>query len=152
MSADDGSELVMKGITHGACDYLIKPISIEPLRNIFQHVFRKRKYEWKDMERIANAEEAEQNQKVPDDGDHSPSANEGPNWKNVKKRKDEDEDESEEREESSSKKPRVVWSAELHQQFVSAVNQLGIDSKKPSTQFYIYFFINTMKSFKCQLD
>ena len=27
------------------------------------------------------------------------------------------------------KKPRVVWSVEMHQQFVNAVNQLGIDSK-----------------------
>ena len=27
--------------------------------------------------------------------------------------------------------PRVVWSAELHQQFVTAVNQLGIDKAVP---------------------
>jgi SHAQKYF class myb-like DNA-binding protein len=29
------------------------------------------------------------------------------------------------------KKPRVVWSAELHQQFVTAVNTLGIDKAVP---------------------
>ncbi|GJY75230.1 CheY-like superfamily protein [Tanacetum coccineum] len=132
MSADDGCEVVMKGVTHGACDYLIKPIRIERLQNIWQHVVRKRKYEWKDMERIANAEDVEQNQKVPEDGDHSSSANKGHNWRNVKKRKDEEEDECEEREESSSsKKPRVVWSVELHQQFMSAVNQLGIEKAVP---------------------
>nr|GEZ14871.1 CheY-like superfamily [Tanacetum cinerariifolium] len=131
MSADDGREVVMKGVTHGACDYLIKPIRTERLQNIWQHVVRKRKYGWKDMERIANAEDVEQNQKVPEDGDYSSSANEGHNWKNVKKRKDE-EDECEEREESSSsKKARVVWSVELHQQFVSAVNQLGIEKAVP---------------------
>lgn len=28
----------------------------------------------------------------------------------------------------SAKKARVVWSVEMHQQFVQAVNQLGIDS------------------------
>lgn len=35
------------------------------------------------------------------------------------------------------KKPRVVWSVEMHQQFVNAVNQLGVDSKLacPSTFF-----------------
>lgn len=121
----------MKGITHGACDYLIKPIRIELLRNIFQHVVRKRQYEWKYIKRIANAEDVEQNQKVPDNGDYSSSANEGHNWKNVKKKKDGDEDESEEREKSSSKKPRVVWSVKLHQQFVSAINQLGIDKAVP---------------------
>ncbi len=30
---------------------------------------------------------------------------------------------------SSAKKPRVVWSVEMHQQFVNAVNSLGIDSE-----------------------
>ena len=34
--------------------------------------------------------------------------------------------------EPSLKKPRVVWSVEMHQQFVNAVNQLGIDSESPA--------------------
>ena len=34
-------------------------------------------------------------------------------------------------ENTSAKKPRVVWSVEMHQQFVNAVNSLGIDSKPP---------------------
>ena len=29
---------------------------------------------------------------------------------------------------NTSKKPRVVWSVEMHQLFVNAVNQLGIES------------------------
>lgn len=32
-------------------------------------------------------------------------------------------------ENTSAKKPRVVWSVEMHQQFVNAVNSLGIDSE-----------------------
>lgn len=32
---------------------------------------------------------------------------------------------------SANKKPRVVWSVEMHQQFVTAVNQLGIDKAVP---------------------
>lgn len=34
---------------------------------------------------------------------------------------------------TSTKKPRVVWSVEMHQQFVNAVNSLGIDSETPIT-------------------
>jgi two-component response regulator (ARR-B family) len=34
-----------------------------------------------------------------------------------------------EEEVGASKKARVVWSVEMHQQFVHAVNQLGIDSE-----------------------
>lgn len=127
MSADDSKSVVMKGVTHGACDYLIKPVRIEALRNIWQHVVRKRKHEWKDFETSASADE----QKPPEEPDYSSSANEGHNWKNTKRRKEED-DEAEERDDSSSlKKPRVVWSVELHQQFVAAVNQLGIDKAVP---------------------
>ncbi|XP_076881477.1 two-component response regulator ARR1-like isoform X1 [Bidens hawaiensis] len=127
MSADDSKSVVMKGVTHGACDYLIKPVRIEALRNIWQHVVRKRRHEWKELDQSASADE----QKQPEEPDYSSSANEGHNWKSTKRRKDED-DEADERDESSSlKKPRVVWSVELHQQFVAAVNQLGIDKAVP---------------------
>ncbi|RZC04454.1 Two-component response regulator ARR2 isoform C [Glycine soja] len=93
MSADDGKSVVMKGVTHGACDYLIKPVRIEALKNIWQHVVRKRKNEWKDAEQSGSAEDRDDT--------------------------------------STLKKPRVVWSVELHQQFVAAVDQLGIDKAVP---------------------
>ena len=38
-------------------------------------------------------------------------------------------DSNEEDRDGAVKKPRVVWSVEMHQQFVNAVNQLGVDSK-----------------------
>ncbi|KAI3459240.1 hypothetical protein Pfo_015903 [Paulownia fortunei] len=132
MSADDSKNVVMKGVTHGACDYLIKPVRMEALKNIWQHVVRKMKHEWKekDFEQSASLEDGERQQKPSEDVDYSSSANEG-NWKSSKKRKDED-DEAEERDDTSTlKKPRVVWSVELHQQFVTAVNQLGIDKAVP---------------------
>ncbi|XP_042055261.1 two-component response regulator ARR2-like [Salvia splendens] len=133
MSADDSKHVVMKGVTHGACDYLIKPVRIEALKNIWQHVVRKKQHELKDkdLEHSGSVEEGERQLKAYEDTDCSHSANEG-NWKNSKKRKDEEEDELEDRDNTSAlKKPRVVWSVELHQQFVTAVNQLGIDKAVP---------------------
>lgn len=141
MSADDSKVVVMKGVTHGACDYLIKPVRIEALKNIWQHVVRKKKHEWKekDLEHSGSLDDGERQQKLQEDVDCSSSVNEG-NWSNSKKRKDE-EDEAEERDDASAlKKPRVVWSVELHQQFVSAVNQLGIDSTFLQS-FYLASFI-----------
>ncbi|XP_055811281.1 two-component response regulator ARR1-like isoform X3 [Solanum dulcamara] len=132
MSADDSKDAVMKGITHGACDYLIKPVRIEALKNIWQHVIRKKKHEWKgkDFDQSTSVEDGDQQQKPPEDVDYSSSANEG-NWKSSKRRKEE-EDETEKRDDSSTlKKSRVVWSMELHQQFVQAVKQLGIDKAVP---------------------
>ncbi|CAN6551293.1 unnamed protein product [Malus baccata var. baccata] len=130
MSADDGKSVVMKGVTHGACDYLIKPVRIEALKNIWQHVVRKKKNERKDVEQSGSVEEGDRQQKPSEDADYSSSANEG-SWKNSKRRKDEEEETDERDDSSTLKKPRVVWSVELHQQFVGAVNQLGIDKAVP---------------------
>ncbi|KAL5554738.1 hypothetical protein UlMin_042139 [Ulmus minor] len=119
MSTDDGKAIVMKGVTHGACDYLIKP-----------HVVHKKKNEWKDLEQSGSVEEGDQQGKPSEDAYYSSSANEG-TWRGSKKRK-EDDDDNEERDDSLTlKKPRVVWYVELHQQFVAALNQLGIDKVVP---------------------
>ncbi|KAG6506804.1 hypothetical protein ZIOFF_032134 [Zingiber officinale] len=41
LSVNGETKTVMKGITHGACDYLLKPVRIEELKNIWQHVVRR---------------------------------------------------------------------------------------------------------------
>ncbi|XP_004508173.1 two-component response regulator ARR2 isoform X2 [Cicer arietinum] len=128
MSADDGKSVVLKGVTHGACDYLIKPVRIEALKNIWQHVVRKKKNEW--TEQSGSADEADRHPKASDDADYSSSANEG-TWRNSRKRRDEEEEADDRDDSSTLKKPRVVWSVELHQQFVAAVDQLGIDKAVP---------------------
>ncbi|XP_078159633.1 two-component response regulator ARR11-like [Carex rostrata] len=38
LSEDSSRETVVKGINHGACDYLIKPVQIEELKKIAVHV------------------------------------------------------------------------------------------------------------------
>ncbi|KAG6593995.1 Two-component response regulator ARR2, partial [Cucurbita argyrosperma subsp. sororia] len=130
MSADDGKNVVMKGVIHGACDYLIKPVRIEALRNIWQHVVRKRKTEWKDLEQSGSVDDGDREKNVSEGANYSSSVYEG-SWNSSKRRRD-TEEEAEERDDTSTlKKPRVVWSVELHQQFVAAVKQLGIDKAVP---------------------
>ncbi|TXG67568.1 hypothetical protein EZV62_008843 [Acer yangbiense] len=48
LSGNGDPKNVMKGITHGACDYLLKPVRLEQLKNIWQHVVRKKKVETKE--------------------------------------------------------------------------------------------------------
>lgn len=137
MSADGETSVVMKGIKHGACDYLLKPVRIEALKNIWQHVIRKKKNDSKDLEQSGSVEDGDRHRKGSDDVEYASSVNEGINsaWKHSKKRKEvkeeEDDGEQDNDDSSSLKKPRVVWSVELHQQFVCAVNQLGIDKAVP---------------------
>ncbi|KAI7728494.1 hypothetical protein M8C21_016541 [Ambrosia artemisiifolia] len=73
MSADDSTSVVMKGVTHGACDYLIKPVRLEALCNIWQHVVRRRN----DFESLTSADDVDQQQKAVEDADYTSSANEG---------------------------------------------------------------------------
>ncbi|MED6135660.1 hypothetical protein PIB30_048759 [Stylosanthes scabra] len=138
LSGHSDTKLVMKGVTHGAVDYLLKPVRIEELKNIWQHVVRKKNFDPRDQNKASNdkrgpnnAEEGNQSIMSDDGGDQN---------KNLgKKRKDQTEEEEDDGEgngednddPSSQKKPRVVWSVELHRKFVAAVNQLGLDKAVP---------------------
>ncbi|KAJ0523723.1 putative response regulator and transcription factor RR-B-type family [Helianthus annuus] len=128
LSGNSDPKLVMKGITHGACDYLVKPVRLEELRNIWQHVIRK-KVEPKPQSRSNN------NQEKPNNEGGQEAGSGDPNGKFNRKRKDEDEDVedngNEDDDSSTQKKPRVVWSIDLHRKFVAAVNQLGIEKAVP---------------------
>ncbi|KAG0464239.1 hypothetical protein HPP92_020308 [Vanilla planifolia] len=137
MSADGRTSAVMRGIKHGACDYLIKPVRIEELKNIWQHVVRKKWNGNKDFEQSASFEESDCHRQASDEAEYVSSVHDGTesSWKTQKKKRDskddEDDGELENEDPSAPKKPRVVWSVELHQQFVNAVNQLGIDKAVP---------------------
>ncbi|KAG5401486.1 hypothetical protein IGI04_016093 [Brassica rapa subsp. trilocularis] len=121
LSAHSDPKYVMKGVTHGACDYLLKPVRIEELKNIWQHVVRKNR-----GSNNGDKKDGSGNEGVANSDQNNGRAN--------RKRKDQyNEDEDEERDDnddpSSQKKPRVVWTVELHKKFVAAVNQLGFESK-----------------------
>ncbi|GJS38844.1 two-component response regulator ORR21 [Tanacetum coccineum] len=136
ISADGRTNLVLRGIRHGACDYLIKPIRGRQLKNIWQHVIRKKWNENKEHEHSGSVDDKDRQKRGGDDTDYASSVNEGgdgilASHKKRRNIKEEDDGELETDEPGSSKKPRVVWSVELHQQFVGAVNQLGIDKAVP---------------------
>ncbi|XP_058067584.1 two-component response regulator ORR22-like [Magnolia sinica] len=135
LSANSDPKAVMKGITHGACDYLLKPVRIEELKNIWQHVVR-RKIDSKDHNNTGQGDDGEKSHR--ETGPNT-TGSADPSGKLNRKRKDQNEEDDDECDEngngnedsSSQKKPRVVWSVELHRKFVAAVNQLGIDKAVP---------------------
>uniref|UniRef100_A0A453PWQ7 Two-component response regulator n=1 Tax=Aegilops tauschii subsp. strangulata TaxID=200361 RepID=A0A453PWQ7_AEGTS len=141
LSVNGETKTVMKGITHGACDYLLKPVRIEELRNIWQHVVR-RKFSTRDSVNLDTYEEC--NKPPSADSDYvfgqvtcgSPDQSGRPSKKRKEyhsEEEDEDEDSSgqDNDDPSAPKRPRVVWSVELHRKFVAAVNHLGIDKAVP---------------------
>ncbi|KAL3501068.1 hypothetical protein ACH5RR_035517 [Cinchona calisaya] len=132
MSVDGETSRVMKGVQHGACDYLLKPIRMKELRNIWQHVLRKRIHEVRDIEFHEGIDEIYMTRNGSDKSEdrHLPS---GTDPISGKKRKDVDNkhDDRECNDPSSVKKVRVVWAVDLHQKFVKAVNQIGFDKVGP---------------------
>ena len=170
MSANCATDVVLRGIIHGAVDYLLKPVRIEELRNIWQHVVRKKRggeggadgasagsgeadaASEGSLEGSRGAQNAKTSKGTKANGAGSPGRSNGTGEEPWKKRsrkpgsarddygnggdanaRGDGEGKNEEGHEDSSnlKKPRVVWSAELHQQFVTAVNTLGIDKAVP---------------------
>jgi len=107
MSGCGDTTTVLKGLTSGAVDYLLKPLQMEELRNIWQHILRRPKA--------------------------APEGDAKATLKNRSKRAKEDGEMAEEDEGTAGahKKARVVWSTDLHQCFVEAVNVLGVDKAVP---------------------
>ncbi|KAL2347791.1 hypothetical protein Fmac_001791 [Flemingia macrophylla] len=134
MSGDSSTSAVMKGIRHGACDYLIKPVREEELRNIWQHVARKILNENKEHDHSGSIEDNDRCKRGNDDTEYTSSVVDASEIAKAPKKRSnlkEEDVELEGDDPTTSKKPRVVWSVELHQQFVSAVNQLGLDKAVP---------------------
>ncbi|KAL6983820.1 hypothetical protein U1Q18_017194 [Sarracenia purpurea var. burkii] len=134
MSVDGETSRVMRGVQHGACDYLLKPIRMKELRNIWQHVFRKRIHEVRDIESHEGIEEIQMMRHGWDQSDDWQSLS-GGDLNSGKKRKD-FENQNGDKDffgdpSSSVKKARVVWTVDLHQKFVKAVHQIGFDKVGP---------------------
>ncbi|XP_047331355.1 two-component response regulator ARR10-like [Impatiens glandulifera] len=103
ISASDDIELVMKGVRHGARDYLVKPVRMEELKNIWQHVVRKNMFD-PNLPKLTVPKTEDTIKTIPV----------------VQSVVDE--------ELCPSKKPRVNWSKVLHHKFIDAIEILGPDA------------------------
>lgn len=187
MSGQSDNDFVIKGLTHGAVDYMLKPLQLDELKYIWQHAVRSRHLaaaaaaaKSSASVKLSGSEEREGSE-APAGTSQPPATrdSERPQRKaESRKRKesaediqrDEDNEASQlcpvparrikfrtlppaivrtlthsqsfwprpstlQAEEDASaagaKKPRVVWSSELHQQFVDAVDSLGVDKAVP---------------------
>ncbi|KAL9223913.1 hypothetical protein vseg_000005 [Gypsophila vaccaria] len=134
LSAYSDTKRVMQGIRNGACDYLVKPVRIQELQNIWQHVVRRNKSITLRKPPPSAVEEVERGhvqnivktERLDSKSSEQSSSGRGDDDN------DEQEDSGQENEETTTqKKPRLFWSVELHQKFVDAVDSLGIEKAFP---------------------
>ncbi|KAI3965830.1 hypothetical protein MKX01_010787 [Papaver californicum] len=119
MSTSGDYETVMKGIEHGACDYLVKPPSLKEIQNIWQHVVRLKKNKSNLSDLDIEKKEPERNLKRR-------------NNSQTKSNETEDSSHSSDEQFPNYKRSRISWAdPELHTKFVEAFYKLG-DKAVPS--------------------
>ncbi|KAI3440842.1 uncharacterized protein J3R85_003078 [Psidium guajava] len=146
-SSDDEKDTVVKGVKGGACNYLVKPIRIDTLKILWQHVLRSnpssRNNSTKELEMphlLTTSSKADfphwkLDQSEVLNNTHSQAKNEQENSKSLKKSSEDEADQGQTK--SRTKKPRIVWTPELNQMFIMAVNSLGNDNAKPKKILHI---------------
>lgn len=129
MSSNGDASIVMKYITSGASDFLIKPVRIEVLKNIWQHVFRKQLI-GENRSSSSNAQHLDQVSYPPTIGPASTGATRTTGIMTEATATLE----SATRETTTNgmvtdiqdlRKSRLSWTIQLHRQFIAAVNSLG---------------------------
>jgi len=118
----------MKAFELGACDYWTKPLHEYQFKSMWTHVF-----EDKMQKGTLSMEDDDKKRGICDNSEFGLSmVHSNDNYRNNNV------DESENSNSSSTRKTRLVWSPKLHDAFVKAIEELGIEST--ILQLLIYFF------------
>ena len=148
MSADDKESVILKGLQNGAAFFIVKPISPNDLKNLWQYAVGKNKKNKVVIEEIGNIQETSQadhqacntdpvqetskNGKGSDDDVESASSAKRNTTESKRKAsaKDSSDDRGENKADSATqKKAKVVWTNALHNQFLEAIRSIGFESK-----------------------
>lgn len=134
VSADDRKETIIEYVKKGACAYLPKPVRMEDIQLLWQHVARKEVLRFRQMKQIDNTVENGEtdSNNCGEEKEFCGSSDGGPVLVD-RRRKDRDE----EQDKVERKKQRLVWTDELHQQFLDAVEQLGNNSMNSLDLYFI---------------
>ncbi|KAL2342419.1 hypothetical protein Fmac_003704 [Flemingia macrophylla] len=112
MSADDAQSSVMKAVADGACDYWFKPLREDMLKNMWIHAVR-------------NIKNGDRQKRENDDSEFGSSSVIGGRGVVSSPRESDEVGESNHSYQPPAKKLRVIWTLDLHRQFVKAVKQIG---------------------------
>nr|POF08929.1 two-component response regulator arr2 [Quercus suber] len=127
MSADDSEKAMLGSLFKGAVLHLVKPITLNDMKNLWQFALMKKSDKTLAAARISSGQWALSEESV-----NQPFENKKEESHQKAKRKAPEEtnkDEEEENYDSSVlKKPNLVWNNELHNRFPQAFNVLGIDT------------------------
>ncbi|KAK9076552.1 hypothetical protein SSX86_004886 [Deinandra increscens subsp. villosa] len=117
VSAEDRIDIMIEFIIKGACAYLPKPVRMEVVRLLWQHVARKETLlGFKQIDH--NVEDGQPNSSHSGEDKEFCGSSDGVSMED-------------EQNKIRGKKHRLVWTDDLHKKFVDAVEQLGIQNAVP---------------------
>ncbi|XP_020220449.1 two-component response regulator ORR21 [Cajanus cajan] len=129
MSADDAKSSIMKAVANGACDYWIKPFHKNQFKNMWTHVARKAMIENKNFGRLDGAHCRKREKNYSEFG--SSTVIDATGGVVCSSREPDEVHESNDSYQPPAKKPRVIWTENLHSKFLKAVKQIGDDKAVP---------------------
>ncbi|XP_050138854.1 putative two-component response regulator ARR13 [Malus sylvestris] len=136
MSADDNDNVILKSLEGGFADYMVKPVSKDDIKNVWQYAEAAKKGKSVVIEEIEGApREAPgevdngSNSGMPSDTDEE--QHEKKAEAKAKKAKKRDREGDNEERMVAPKKPKVVWTNSLHNQFLLAIRHIGLDKAVP---------------------
>ncbi|KAI4971932.1 hypothetical protein ZWY2020_002857 [Hordeum vulgare] len=137
LSANERPEAIVKAIAYGACGYLVKPVQTNDLNIMWRQVISRRTPDpWSFCSSIGNAA-AEKAQPTGGaaGGEQGGAESTKYGWAKSHEHDGDDHDANKENmspDRSTGKRLRTTWTSELHDKFVKAVSQIGINRAVPS--------------------
>ncbi|XP_008234473.1 PREDICTED: two-component response regulator ARR14-like [Prunus mume] len=135
MSADDKESVILKSLEGGVVYYIVKPVSKDDIKNVWQYAVAAKKGKSVTIEEIESAPGEAPGEVEDGSSETSSDTDEEKQEKKAeakvkKERKRHREDDNEERM-VAPKKPKVVWTNSLHNQFLLAIRHIGLDKAVP---------------------
>lgn len=141
MSTDDDGITKLGCLFKGALLYLVKPLTVKNVRTLWQFSFIKGR-ERTILVEVPNRVREESIDE--NESENDSKRNEKKKFQKISSR----EAEEDEIDSTVVKKPKLIWSEELHNRFLQAIKALGIDSKClfiiHSSPFSFLFFFSLM--------
>lgn len=125
MSDDDDVNTMLDCLFKGAVFYFVEPLTMNRLKNLWQFAFTKKRNVVIDITKKESNVHVESQAEIP----------------NAKRKRSEGMDKYEERDSTALRKPRLIWTTELHHRFLRAVRLLGIDGKSLDIIFVMYTLV-----------
>ncbi|XP_026459614.1 two-component response regulator ARR2-like [Papaver somniferum] len=124
VSSKDDNNIVIKCLTEGACDCLIKPIERKDIELIFKHVIIRKM-------RVEHSCECECHQKSTETSDFGVALGNSKSLRRKRKNGEEIDKVVDTGGMSMAKKTRIVWTDELNRKFDAVIEKLGIEKAVP---------------------